>query len=275
MRHTPSAALHPLIASRSRRRSRRALAVLQLAVTAALAGCAPVHVAEQAPASGETVVLLHGLARSSGSMEHMARSLANAGYHVCNIDYPSREHDIATLARDYVAPRIAACAPADARVHFVTHSLGGIVVRQLAASGAMPRIGRVVMLGPPNRGSEVVDALGDWRLFRMLNGPAGRELGTADTATPRRLGAASFPVGVIAGTRSVNWILSLIIPGEDDGKVAVRNARLDGMRDFAVVSAAHPFLMNDAAAIAMTIRFLAFECFTCDASRPVPPARSP
>ena len=242
---------------------------------ALLAACGPVHVAEVPPAAGETVVLLHGLSRTSASMERMERSLTSAGYHVCNIDYPSRDHSIATLARDYVAPRIAACAPAGERVHFVTHSLGGIIVRQLAASGLAPNIGRVVMLGPPNGGSEVVDAMGEWRLFRAMNGPAGSELGTADSAPPRRLGAPTFPVGVIAGTRSVNWLLSLIIPGQDDGKVAVRNTRLEGMRDFAEIRVAHPFLMNDRDAIARTIRFLAFECFTCNASRPVPPVRSP
>lgn len=275
MRRTPPAVAVAIGAAGFRWRARRLWATVQLTAIATVAACGPVHVAEVPPAAGETVVLLHGLSRTSASMERMERSLTSAGYHVCNIDYPSREHTIATLARDYVVPRIAACAPAGERVHFVTHSLGGIVVRQLAASGAVPNIGRVVMLGPPNGGSEVVDAMGEWRLFRMVNGPAGSELGTADSSTPRRLGAPTFPLGVIAGTRSVNWILSLIIPGQDDGKVAVRNARLEGMRDFAEVRAAHPFLMNDQDAIAMTIRFLAFECFTCDASRPVPPARSP
>ncbi|HEX4935677.1 MAG TPA: alpha/beta fold hydrolase [Gemmatimonadaceae bacterium] len=255
------------------RRPRRSRAALQLAMLAAVAACGPVHVAELPPAHGETVVLLHGLARSSASMSRMARSLASAGYHVCNIDYPSRRHSIATLASTHVAPQVAACAPPGEPVHFVTHSLGGIVVRQLVASGAVPTVGRVVMLGPPNGGSEVVDAIGDWRLFRAVNGPAGLELGTADSATPHRLGRASFPVGVIAGTRSVNWILSRLIPGPDDGKVAVRRARLEGMRDFAEVGASHPFLMNDREAIAMTLRFLAFECFRCETSRLVPLTR--
>ena len=236
------------------------------------AACAPVHVAELPPANGETVVLLHGLARTSSSMRRMERSLEQAGYHVCNIEYPSRAHSVAELARDHVAPRIAECAPANGgAIHFVTHSLGGIIVRQLAANQAVREIGRVVMLGPPSRGSEVVDAMGDWRLFRWINGPAGTELGTAPNATPQRLGPPAFPVGVIAGTRSVNWILSLIIPGDDDGKVSVKNARLDGMRDFAVVKAAHPFLMNDRDAITLTLRFLARGCFTCDA--PAGPSR--
>ncbi|MBK7831679.1 MAG: hypothetical protein IPJ56_04825 [Gemmatimonadetes bacterium] len=106
------------------------------------AACASVHVAELPPANGETVVLLHGLARTSSSMRRMERSLEQAGYHVCNIEYPSRAHSVAELARDHVAPRIAECAPANrGEIHFVTHSLGGIIVRQLAATRRCARSG--------------------------------------------------------------------------------------------------------------------------------------
>lgn len=256
---------HSQMDRRPARHFRRSPLIL-VALVAATA-CAPIHVSELPPANGETVVLLHGLARSAASMRRMERSLEQAGYRVCNIEYPSRAHAIAELARDHVAPRIAECAPSDgAPLHFVTHSLGGIIVRELAATGQLPRIGRVVMLGPPNRGSEVVDAMGGWGLFRWINGPAGTELGTAPNATPQRLGPPTFPVGVIAGTRSVNWILSLMIPGEDDGKVSVKNAQLDGMRDCASVQAAHPFLMNDRQAIVLTLRFLSRGCFACAAA---------
>ena len=146
-------------------------------------------------------------------------------------------------------------------VSFVTHSLGGIIVRQLAATRAVDHFGRVVMLGPPNHGSEVVDALGDWYVFKALNGPAGQQLGTSADSLARSLGSAEFPVGIIAGDRSINWILSAIIPGEDDGKVSIESAKLEGMRDFIVLSASHPFLMNDRRAIEQTIHFLARGCF--------------
>ncbi len=229
-----------------------------------LAGCAPVTPPDAGPAQGATVVLLHGLARSASSMDRMAASLRGAGYHVCNIDYPSREHTIAVLAAEHVAPQVAACraeATAPGPVHFVTHSLGGIIVRQLAATGAVQGIGRVAMLGPPNQGSEVVDVLGGWALFRKINGPAGDGLGTGPGSVPQTLGPARFELGVIAGTRSINWILSTYIPGTDDGKVSVQRAQLQGMRDFVTVAASHPFLMRDREAIAQTLRFLAQGCF--------------
>lgn len=214
------------------------------------------------------MVLLHGLARSAASMDRMDLALREAGYRVCNVDYPSREHSIADLAARFVAPSIARCQPdAERPVSFVTHSLGGIIVRELARTGAVRRFGRVVMLGPPNHGSEVVDAVGDWRLFGTIHGPAGGELTTSADALPQRLGPTELEVGVIAGSDSINWINSLIIPGTDDGKVSVQSAKLEGMRDFVVVGVSHPFLMKDDEAIAQTIRFLAHGCFVHD----VPP----
>jgi pimeloyl-ACP methyl ester carboxylesterase len=209
-----------------------------------------------------TVVLLHGLARSASSMQPMQRALETAGYRVCNIAYPSRKHSIAELSSQFVAPAVADCAKdAAGPVNFVTHSLGGIIVRELANTRTDWTFGRVVMLGPPNQGSEVVDAIGDWRLFGAINGQAGRELGTSSDSVPRQLGPVAVQVGIVAGTRSINWINSLMIPGADDGKVSVERAKLEGMQDFITVSASHPFLMTDQVAIRQTLRFLESGCF--------------
>jgi hypothetical protein len=124
-------------------------------------------------------------------MHRMEVSLRAAGYRVCNIDYPSREHAIAVLAEKYVGPKVAEClAGSEEPPNFVTHSLGGIIVRRLAATGEVRNFGRVVMLGPPNHGSEVVDSLGSWELFKAINGPAGNELGTSAGSVPLRLGPA-------------------------------------------------------------------------------------
>lgn len=229
------------------------LAAVALACTAGLAG----DPAAPAAPHGEVVVLLHGMARTATSMWRMKSALEEAGYRVCNISYPSREYPIAELASEHVAPAIRECVPnPETRVNFVTHSLGGIIVRQLAASGNLEHIGRVVMLGPPNHGSEVVDELGSSYLFELVNGPAGNELGTSDDAFPRQLGPAGFEVGIIAGDRSINWILSRMIPGTDDGKVSVESAKLEGMQDFIVLHASHPFLMMDREVVDQTLHFL-------------------
>lgn len=209
------------------------------------------------PAAAEPnqVVLLHGLARSAGSMHSMADYLQENGNSVCNIEYPSRHHVIETLTADYVLPAIHDCFN-EGKIHFVTHSLGGIIVRQIAAKHSHIQIGRVVMLAPPNQGSEVVDKLGNFGLFNWLNGPAGQQLGTDANALPNRLGPADFELGVIAGNRSINLILSALIPGPDDGKVAVRRAGLEGMRDFLVVEQTHPLIMHNDLVQHQTLHFL-------------------
>lgn len=209
-------------------------------------------------AAPDHVILLHGLARTKASMVPLENSLRQAGYVVHNLDYPSRTASIDPLAENAIGPALAAVRDAGAtRIHFVTHSMGGILVRAYLAKHTVPELGRVVMLGPPNQGSEVVDRIGGWRLFGAINGPAGRELGTAPTATPSRLGPVSYPVGVIAGRRSINWINSLMIPGPDDGKVSVERTKVAGMADHLVIAASHPFLMKKPDVLRQVLHFLA------------------
>lgn len=232
----------------------RLSAPLCLFLTLAAAGAFAVEVEAPSP---PPVVLLHGLARSAGSMEKMTAALKAAGFRTCNLSYPSTTHSVPELAENFVLPKILACRNSEAEpLNFVSHSLGGIIVRYLAEAHPELPIGRVVMLSPPNRGSEVVDKLGDFGLFRFINGPAGEELGTGPESLPNRLGPPTFELGVITGNRTINPLLSLLIPGADDGKVAVERAKLEGMRDFLVLPASHPLIMRDRQAIAQTIHFL-------------------
>ena len=205
----------------------------------------------------ETVILLHGLCRTSRSMTKMQRALERSGYTVLNVDYPSRTAPIPKLADDAIGHALAVCRQNGATtIDFVTHSMGGILVRSYLARHSVPDLGRVVMLAPPNQGSEVVDKLGRFGPFKWIHGPAGNELGTGNDSLPNRIGPANFPVGIIAGDRSINWINSLLIPGPDDGKVSVKRARLSGMTDFIVLHATHPLVMRNTRAIRQTIAFL-------------------
>src|SRR5262249_13624832 len=147
-------------------------------------------------------------------------------------------------------------------------SMGGIVVRQLAATHAISSIGRVVMLGPPNAGSEIVDRLGNLWLFRVLNGPAGGELGTSAASLPRRLGPATFEVCILSGDRPRNWFFAPYLPGANDGKVTVASAELEGMKDFRVIAANHTFMPRDREAIRQTIAFLEHGAFLPARAKP-------
>lgn len=201
------------------------------------------------------VILLHGLARSDHSMEKLASELSKHDFTVLNVDYPSTEHPIEVLADNAISPALTQC-PADQEINFVTHSMGGILVRYYLANHNLERLHRVVMLGPPNQGSEIVDKLSKVPGFYFINGDAGMQLGTGELSVPNRLGRANFDVGIIAGTRSINWFLSSIIPNTDDGKVSVQRTKLDGMSDHLAMPVTHPFMMNNAKVIDQVIFYL-------------------
>jgi pimeloyl-ACP methyl ester carboxylesterase len=206
----------------------------------------------------ECVVLLHGLMRSSMSMNKMQRELDAAGFLTVNIDYPSRDHTIEELAEIAVPKGLDACREFDdiERIHFVTHSLGGILVRQYLENEVIAELGRVVMLGPPNQGSVAADDLVDIPGFDWLNGPAGRQLGKGEESVPLRLGPANFELGVIAGNRTIDPVTSAVLENPDDGRVSVEDTKLDGMSDFIVVDHSHAFMMRMRTPIDQTIAFL-------------------
>ncbi len=208
--------------------------------------------------SADCVVLLHGLARSAMSMNKMQRALEEQGYETANIGYPSRDHTVEELAEIAVTDGLQQCRAFDdiARIHFVTHSLGGILVRQYLSAYDITELGRVVMLGPPNQGSAAVDKLEGVPGFDWLNGPAGRQLGKGADSVPLKLGPATFELGVIAASRTIDPITSAVLENPDDGRVSVEDTKLEGMADFVVVKHSHAFMMRMREPIELTIRFL-------------------
>jgi pimeloyl-ACP methyl ester carboxylesterase len=206
-------------------------------------------------AQASCVILLHGLARTPSSMETLEKALFEEGFSPINEGYPSRDHTIEQLADLAIKPALEKC-PKGKRVNFVTHSLGGILVRQYLSKHDLANLNRVVMLGPPNQGSEVVDKLRDVPGFHFINGDAGMQLGTGELSIPNTLGKANFDVGIVAGTRSINWILSSMIPNTDDGKVSIESTKLDGMNDHIEMPVTHPFMMKNDRVIAQVVNYL-------------------
>ncbi len=206
------------------------------------------------------VVLLHGLARSNRSMNKLAAVLEKCGYAVVNTSYPSTTNTIQALAEETLPSALANC-PKKANIHFVTHSMGGILLRQYLAQQTIPNLGRSVMLAPPNQGSEVVDKLKVLPLFRWLNGPAGMQLGTDANSLPQILGKVNFELGVIAGNKSINPLLSLLLPAQNDGKVSVEGTKIAGMADHIVLPVTHPLIMKHSNVINQVLYFLRYGKF--------------
>ncbi|MBL8580094.1 MAG: alpha/beta hydrolase [Mesorhizobium sp.] len=206
----------------------------------------------QVAAAAECVVLLHGLSRTGQSMKTMEVALRKASYKVVNAKYPSTRKPIEQLT-PYVSAAVQKCG--DVKVNFVTHSLGGIVLRAWLRDSRPANLGNVVMLAPPNQGSEIADDFSGSDLMGMM-GPAAKELGTGPDSLPRRLGPANYTLGIIAGDRSANPIFSSKLSGPNDGMLTVASTRLQGMRDHITLNVTHTFIMNNPMTIAQTLTFL-------------------
>jgi triacylglycerol lipase len=220
-------------------------------------GAARPEVGGVPPSKAQYVVLLHGLGRTPLAMKRLEWALSKEGYCVLNLSYPSTRISVQQAAECYLGPALRKLKPdPQAKIHFVTHSLGGIVLRCYLRDHPLPNLGRVVMLAPPNQGSELADRLKHNVLYRYFMGPAGQQLGTEPNGLPKQLGSVSFQLGVIAGDRSWNPWFSAWIPGPDDGKVSVQSTRLLNMRDFLVVHHSHTWMMWRRDVVAAVLRFL-------------------
>ena len=215
---------------------------------------------ERRPAAStpDGVVLLHGISRTARSFRRMELALRDAGFATLNLDYDSRRKGLDALAEDiYPAIDLFVRGLGGASVHFVCHSMGGLLARVYLARHRPTRLGRVVMLGTPNGGSEIADRLKHLAAYRAFFGPAGQQLVTRrDAATSALLPPIDYEAGIIAGNRSIYPITSMGLPRPHDGRVSVANTRLDGMAHHIVIRTSHPWLVRNREAIAQTLAFL-------------------
>ncbi len=207
------------------------------------------------------VLLLHGMGRSALSMRSMQQTLKQQGYHTLNQSYPSTGSDtIAQLSQHALTAMLARCRQ-HSPIHVVTHSLGGILIRQYLQKNQLPHGSRIVMLSPPNHGSEITDNYRQQRWYRFLTGTPGQQLSTDSNSLPNRLAAIDYPIGIITGNRSWEPWFTRLFKGENDGKVSVASARLKEMHDFLVVKQSHTLIMNSPNVQQQVIHFLRYGRF--------------
>lgn len=213
---------------------------------------APVQAREQAR---EQVVVIHGLGRSRVAMWPLARRIEAAGYDVHLVGYDSLGATVDEALAEVSEQIDACCAASTVPVHFVGHSLGGLLIRAYLADHTVPGLGRVVMLGTPNQGTPVVDRNRDaW--WMQLAGPLANALGTGPDGFAKALPAPTYPVGVIAGEVSGGPGAAVQLTEPNDGLVPVASTRLDGMRDFVVLNVGHSMMRHNEAVAQHTLAFL-------------------
>lgn len=195
----------------------------------------------------EAVILLHGIGLSKWSLSLTSRTLKRAGYDTINITYPSTKLSLDDIANWLHEKHLTSHIwDRYSKMHFVTHSMGGLVARRylnkFRETLNPDKIGRVVMLGTPNGGSEIADALLRFPPYKWMFGPAGQELSTA--AQSANSDAAFFDIGIIAGTAGWLYPISgLFFKGNHDGRVAVERTKLPDMKDHIVIRSSHTLMI--------------------------------
>lgn len=206
--------------------------------------------------SVKCAIVLHGLARTSNSMNTITKALKKAGYITLNQSYESTKKKIEELS-PVISEAMDFCKQQNANeIYFVSHSMGGILVRHYFQNKQAENVKAVVMFSPPNHGSEIVDAFKNQSWFKWLNGPAGSQLGTEPTSLPNSLKPINLSVGVLTGNESSDPWFSYLFKGPNDGKVSMESAKLQEMKDFLVVPHGHTFIMNADDVVEQTLYFL-------------------
>ena len=202
------------------------------------------------------VVLLHGIFRTHRSMQPLARFLEKHGYKVHNSGYPSTRHSLEDIP-SIIAPDIHAFAKGcEGKIHFIGYSMGGLLIRSYLKQYPMERLGRIVMAGTPNGGSEVADFVKNWWVYKKFYGPAGQQLITNHANLQHLFGELNYEVGIIAGNRSIDPLGSYIIGGENDGKVSVESTRLEGMKAHVVIPVSHTFMPTNRKMWELALEFI-------------------
>lgn len=218
-------------------------------------------------ASNEHVIILHGLWRTSFAMNKAEAFFQKQGYQVHNLSYPSTDETIESLVELYLAPEFERISQQQSStVHFVTHSMGGILVRQFLQDQYPKNLGKVVMIAPPNSGSELNDVFPDAKWLHSKPGPAAMQISALPDSWVNQLGPVNFELGVIAGNSNRNWLTDWLIPSDDDGAVSVASTRVEGMNDFLIVPQSHVKIRRSETVLKQAAHYLKYGAFYREAS---------
>ena len=208
------------------------------------------------------IILLHGMYRNADAMLPVERFFLAQGYQVTSLSYPSTKHSIETLVRDYLHPAVqTAQKKGTKKIHFVTHPMGGILVRYYLKNYPLEALGKVVMIAPPNQGTELAELFADSTWIDTNTGPAKQQLSAQQDSWVNQLGPVNFAVGIIAGNYNSNILTAWLLPGEDDGVVSVESTKVKNMKDFMIVPVKHFRLRGNQSVLQQAAYFLKYASF--------------
>lgn len=220
--------------------------------------------------TGHAVLCIHGIGRSSKSMNPIVQALKNEPVTTVPFDYPSNRSSLAECA-NYLRQVVDSLSAAE-HISFVVHSMGGLVVRRYLQDSSSSRHHRLIMLGTPNQGAELASMLKSLSLFRAIYGPAGQELAAGENSVAAALPVPTFPFGIIAGGRGAERGYNPLLKGDNDGTVTVVSTLLPGAADFLRISRLHSFLMSAPEAQTAIRTFLKHARFSTEIlPQPIPP----
>lgn len=205
----------------------------------------------------EGVVVLHGIFRTKFSMRSLAKYLEKEKFKVLNLGYKSTKYPIEELI-EIIHPAIADFNQKNnfEKLHFVGYSMGALLIRAYLKNYLPKNLGRVVMIGPPNQGSEVADRIQNFFFYKWLYGPAGQQLITNQESFKKMFAEINCELGIIAGNKSLDPISSKIIGIANDGKVSIESTKLAEMKEHIIVPVNHTFFPENRKVKELTSCFL-------------------
>jgi pimeloyl-ACP methyl ester carboxylesterase len=206
------------------------------------------------------VVLLHGMAVNSLYMLRLEKALSKEGYQIINMDYPSRKSTISDISNMIFKKLNLINKESNLKVHFVGFSMGCLVIRELLGKNELPNVGNIVLIGPPNHGSQVSDFLVNNIFYKAFFGPAGQQL-TTNFAKNNPFPSLQHTFGIIAGNVCLDPFSYFILPKENDGKITVESTKLEGMKDHIIIPISHTLMVFSNEVIKQVIYFLKYSHF--------------
>lgn len=203
----------------------------------------------------EGVVLLHGILRTNRCMKGLTVFLEKENYEVLNLDYPSSKYDILSIAK-LIHSQIKNFSSQTVKTHYVGYSMGGLIIRAYLHLYRPSNLGRVIMLGTPNQGSEIADFLKPFGIYKILYGPAGQQLITDQKNIKKIFGNINYELGIIAGSSPFYLLANKIIGKKSDGRVSIVNTKIEGMKEHIIIKSGHTMLASNKTAWRLTLSFL-------------------